>query len=346
MASYAEALQALESYRGALLEGQLNETVAASALSTRGTAAFTRKTPLNNVHATGVGLRIRKGKISGKAFVIKVYVFDKRELGVKLPDLTGKTFGGVPIDIELLPIQNALAAKPAAVPTTPAQHQARHRPLLGGTQISPTGVDYVGTLGGIVRRGDEYFILSNNHVLADTNSLPIGRAIGQPTGAPASNLVARLSDFEPILFPAGGAAPRNRMDAAIAILDDTNLTTVPGRMFGIPNYVSQIEAPAPGIAVTKSGRTTAVTQGRVIATNVNGVMVNYGTQAVPRIAIFDRCLQVVGNSGPFSNPGDSGSFVLNSQSGRAVGLLFAGDGTNTFACDMTAVCTRFQVVPA
>jgi hypothetical protein len=350
MASYAEALQALEAYRGTLLEGQLNESVTASVLSTRGTAAFARKAPLNNVHATGVGLRTKNGKISGKAFVIKVYVFDKRDLGVNTPELTSKTFDGVQIDVERLPIQDAQATKKAAggaaSQTTPAQHQARHRPLQGGIQIAPSGVNFVGTLGGIVRRGDEFFILSNNHVLADSNNLPIGRRIGQPAGAPASNLVARLSDFEPIRFPATDVAPRNRMDAAIAILDDTNLTTVPGRIFGLPNYVAQIGTPVPGMAVTKSGRTTGVTRGRVVATNVNGVLVNYGTEQNPQIGTFDRCVQMIGNVGAFSNPGDSGSFILGSDSGRAVALLFAGDGTNTFACDMTAVCTRFQVVPA
>ena len=350
MASYAEALQALEEYRAALLEGQLNETVTAAALSTQGTAAFTRKAPLNNVHATGVGLRIKNGKISGTSIVIKVYVYDKRDLGAALPDLTSKKFGGVQIDIEKLPIQDALAKKKAAgdgggasAQTTPANHQARHRPLQGGIQIAPSGVNYVGTLGGIVRRGGQFFILSNNHVLADTNRLPIGRRIGQPVGAPAANLVARLSAFETIRFPTNGVIPRNRMDAAIALLDNNNLTTVPGRMFGIANYVPQIGVPTPGMQVTKSGRTTAVTQGRVIATNVNGVRVNYGPAG---IATFDRCIQVVGNAGPFSNPGDSGSFILSRQNGRAVALLFAGDGTNTFACDMTAVCTRFQVVPA
>ncbi|MEZ0388732.1 MAG: hypothetical protein ACAI34_16790, partial [Verrucomicrobium sp.] len=273
------------------------------------------------------------------------------ELGANAPDLTSKTFEGVTIDIERLPIQKALAKKAAgggaAAQTTPAQHQSRHRPLLGGTQISPSGVNYVGTLGGIVRRGTEYFILSNNHVLANTNRLPIGRRIGQPLGSPASNAVARLSEYEPILFPdASGVAPRNRMDAAIAILENTNLTTVPGQMYGIPTYVAQIGTPVPGTTVTKSGRTTAVTRGQVIATNVNGVIVNYGTEANPMLATFDRCVQVRSSTGSFSNPGDSGSFILSAQSGRAVALLFAGDGTNTFGCDMTAVCTRFQVVPA
>lgn len=353
MSTYLEASDALDHYRAALLEGQLNEDITAVSFSTRGTAAFTRKAPLHNVHATGVGLRIKNGKIFGKSFVIKVYVFDKRDLGSAAPKLTSKSFGGVQIDIEHLPVQQPMAKKNAAAGaapqvTTPAQHQARHRPLQGGIQTRPTTVNYVGTLGGIVRRGNDFFILSNNHVLANVNRLPLGRRIVQPSGA---SHVARLSDFEPIRFPSSAGTPRNRMDAAIALLDDAQLTTMPCQMFGIANYTPTIATPQPHMAVTKSGRTTAVTQGVVTATRVNGVQVNFNPPGTnppnpALIATFDNCVSVVGNGGHFSRPGDSGSFILNAQTGRPVALLFAGDDNRTWGCDMSTVCTRFNVVPA
>jgi len=66
--------------------------------------------------------------------------------------------------------------------------------------------------------GGEY-ILSNNHVLADTNAGLKGDDIMEPgpyDGGTAP--IARLEDFEPIQFLAPGVIPPpiNQMDAAIA----------------------------------------------------------------------------------------------------------------------------------
>ena len=106
-------------------------------------------------------------------------------------------------------------------------------------------------------------------------------------------------------------------------------------------------APRPGMSVTKSGRTTGVTRGRITAIRVNGVTVNYGTQQSPVIGTFDNCVQIAGLAGiSFSRPGDSGSAILESSSGRPVALLFAGNLQSTTACDLTAVCARFNVVPS
>lgn len=98
--------------------------------------------------------------------------------------------------------------------------------------------------------------------------------------------------------------------------------------------------------VTKAGRTTGVTTGTIRAIRVRGVQVNYGTRQNPIIATFDNAITITGQSAsPFSNPGNSGSVILDKRSGRPVALLFAGDSTTTTACDMTAVCTRFGVHP-
>jgi hypothetical protein len=101
------------------------------------------------------------------------------------------------------------------------------------------------------------------------------------------------------------------------------------------------------MTVTKSGRTTAVTQGRITAIRVNGVTVNYGTPQSPLIGTYDNCVQIMGSAGQaFSAPGDSGSAILEAASGKPVALLFAGNQNSTTACDIGSVCTRFNVVPA
>jgi hypothetical protein len=371
MASYGDVLAALRDYRNALererqaeVERRLtSDAKTASAFAVRGgVAAFT--TPLTNIHATGVGVRVRGGKIVPGDFVIKVYVFDKCDLGDAAPELT-KRFGDIEIDVEPLPIQQALATRPAmdaeadaggsgvAVAAAADPQRIRHRPIVGGLSIAPLNEPSAGTLGCFVRRvssgTQQIFALSNNHVLADANRLPLGTSIVQPgaeiahTGA--SGVFAALSEFVPIQFPTCRATPvSNRIDAAIAVVSDVTLIEQ-ATIFGIANYVPELATPMPAMNVIKCGRTTGVTTGVITSTSVRGVQVNYGTRTAPRLTVFDDTIEIIGDNGPFSDLGDSGAVVLEADTGRPVALLFAGDGFVTTACDLGSVCQRFQVVP-
>lgn len=374
MASYGEVLSVLKDFRNDLEEQTQDEVeaqfaggmVAMSAFAARGgVSAFS--TPLSNVHATGVGIRVRKDKIVPDEFVLKVYVYDKTDLGAQTPAIM-KTFGNVEIDVETLPIQQALAKSGAAKAKTstgstsatavaPAAagpaNRRRRRPIEGGLSIAPANEFFVGTLGCFLRRvtagSEQIFALSNNHVLADTNRLPIGTNIVQPGPevgpTQPGDVFAALSAFIPIEFPTSRLHPvRNRFDAAIAIVADMRLIKRRA-MFGINNYDPRLATPLPGMRVIKSGRTTGVTTGVVTAVGVNSVQVNYGSSTAPRIATFNDTIQIVGDNGPFSAPGDSGSVILNRDSGRPVALLFAGDGRTTTACDLGGVCRRFQALP-
>ncbi len=350
MATFGEALEALEEFRAELVDHQMNATVPqAQAMAFRATAGEAGDTPLANVHATGVGIR------DDGQFVVKVYMFDTASVqSAAAESLFTKPVQQVNIDVEQLPVQVAFERSPARRPTAaastnPAHHQARRRPVPGGVEIAPLGGNYVGTLGCFVRRGGDdngpLFVLSNNHVLADVNRFPIGKAFTQPFSANAADTIATLSGFEPILFPTPGSQPRNVMDAAIAAVTDTR-QVVTGKILNIRKYRPQLLAPRPGMSVTKSGRTTGVTTGMIRAIRVRGVQVNYGTRQNPIIATFDNAITLVGDGGmPFSNPGDSGSVILDRESGRPVALLFAGDGSTTTACDVSAVCARFNVRP-
>ena len=286
-------------------------------------------------------------------FVLKVYVFDKLPLGEQTPSLT-TNYQGVEVDVEPLPIQMALAARKRARAEAVLGPREQHRPIVGGISVAPLNESFVGTLGCFLRRvtggTEQIFGLSNNHVLADTNRLPIGTPIVQPGPeiAPTrpGDVFAALSSFIPIQFPAARFSPvTNRFDAAIAMVADLDLIER-GQVLGIANYTPRIAAPVPGMRVIKSGRTTGVTTGTIRGTRVNGVQVNYGTRTNPRIATFNDTIQIVGDGGqPFSSPGDSGSVILEQASGRPVALLFAGDGRTTTACDLGAVCQQFQAFP-
>ncbi|HEX8736017.1 MAG TPA: hypothetical protein VF721_11885 [Pyrinomonadaceae bacterium] len=396
MATYEECLAALPSFRNDLSQQQIltpfsttmAESLAAGAASESGEAVagftdFTTQgafaafaTPLNNVHATGVGIRERKGEYDPSEHVIKVFVFDKTET-----DVIPKTYEGgkIGIDVEVMPIQivrnpekpsrqkvpkakktkdaGSAAPPPVAPQALPPQRQ-RIRPIPGGVSISPLNANFVGTLGCfLLRRNidtEEIFVLSNNHVLADVNRLPLGTLIVQPGPeippflTNPADAFAALHTFIPIQFPGGaGSAPVfNRFDAAIANVTDGSLIQR-GQMFGGVHYdPSRVLNPVPGMRVVKMGRTTGFTRGMIMATNLQGTQVNYGTPQFPRIAVFRNTIRIVGDGGaPFSLPGDSGSVILEEETGHPVALLFAGDGVRTTACDLGSLCQQLGAFP-
>lgn len=357
MPTYAEALAALPAFRNELLRPGESLRPLADALRARGAyAAFAG--PASNVHAIGVGLR-RDGVSYAPGVALKIFVFDAADGG------GAGDWNGLPVDVEHLPVQLALAAEPAperlAVDDLePAQaavppNQRRVRPVVGGVSVSPLGAPYVGTLGCLLRRprpeGDELLALSNNHVLADTNALPRGTPIVQPgpergVTLGRGDVFATLADVIPIRFPGGTGPEVNRFDAAVALVSDPALAA--GGAMVDPDVAydpSRVRAPLPGMRVVKVGRTTGTTRGVVTAVAVDGVQVNYGTPQVPRLATFDDTVEIVGDSVVFSRPGDSGSVILEEATGHPVALLFAGDGEHTTACDFGRLCRRLGAWP-
>jgi hypothetical protein len=62
---------------------------------------------------------------------------------------------------------------------------------------------------------------------------------------------------------------------------------------------------------------------------------------------FRRAITVEGLHGTmFSDRGDSGAVILKEGTGEVVGLLFAGNGADTFACPIDAVLTALNCVIA
>jgi hypothetical protein len=95
-----------------------------------------------------------------------------------------------------------------------ALHKSKHRPVLPGTSIGHFAIT-AGTLGVVVDKGGEQYILSNNHVLANENNAQFGDTILQPGpydgGRDPEDKVAELDDFVPIDF-----VGTNLVDAALA----------------------------------------------------------------------------------------------------------------------------------
>jgi hypothetical protein len=221
--------------------------------------------------------------------------------------------------------------------------QVKARPAPSGFSVGHPDIT-AGTIGAKVKdaNGNNY-ILSNNHVIANSNAASIGDATLQPgpyDGGTAADQIGTLADFEVIVM--GGAS--NTMDAAIALVNGADLTgSTPADAYGAPG-TSVYSGGLLNKGVQKFGRTTGLTTGTVSETNVT-VSVCYvprGMFSCAEAATFTGQIGI--SPGTFSAGGDSGSLIVTNDSQKdLVGLLFAGSSTRTLANPIGPVLARFGV---
>jgi hypothetical protein len=200
--------------------------------------------------------------------------------------------------------------------------RSRQRPLLPGVSIAHQDVT-AGTLGAFVRDNNgQRFLLSNNHVIANSNSAQPLDPVLQPgpwdNGIPADR-VAGLARWIPI-----DKSSANHLDCAIAALDAGMTYELDGfsGLVVAPNYDLE-EQP-----VWKVGRTSARRRGRVSAVEVDNVVLRY--DGLGNIQFNGQVEVESVDPAPFAEPGDSGALVVT-DSGHAIGLVFGGTevgGTN------------------
>ncbi|MBA7630996.1 hypothetical protein ES703_38523 [subsurface metagenome] len=295
-----------------------------------------------NVVAVGIGLKTTKGIRTTMPAIIcsvekKVPLSELRKR-----DVIPSEVNGVATDVVQTGAFKALKAR-----------TDRWRPAPPGVSIGHEKIS-AGTLGAIVKKNGSLYILSNNHVLAAQNEGALGSAILQPGKADGGEYprdrIAALSDFVRIQWAGGegckigkalawcansiarlfgrktmleavtSEAPENLVDAAIAYpIEDSDVVD---ELLELGKIQDVNLSPVIGMAVRKSGRTTAVTEGEITQTDVI-VQVGYGDG---RKALFVDQLMV--EPGDFSAPGDSGSVIIDSEN-NIVGLLFAGSDTST-----------------
>ncbi len=270
---------------------------------------------LPNVVGVGIGLKEVKGKET-KEIVVSAYVekkLSRDKLGAN--ELVPDSFS-IPQTSEIIKTDVRQVGKIEALAFT-----ANIRPARPGYSIGHHLIT-AGTFGCLVRDvcpPCRIHILSNNHVLANSNAAGIGDPILQPGrhdgGRYPANLLARLSRFIPITY--GSIARYNLVDAALAL--PTNQKKVISSIAGLGIPKGTVEA-ALGMEVIKSGRTTEITKGKVIGMDAT-VAVKYGS----RIAYFRN--QIITTN--MSQGGDSGSVLLSRDGYKATGLLFAGSSAVT-----------------
>jgi hypothetical protein len=194
-----------------------------------------------------------------------------------------------------------------------------------------------GTLGALVTGGGANYILSNNHVLARTDAAAIGEDISQPglidNNCAIPPIVADLSAFVPL---------GNNVDAAIAQLRAGAMNTT-GSIMDIGTISSVVRAPAVGLSVAKSGRTTGLTTGTISAINASiNVQYQRGCGKGKKFVV-SYTGQVVITGSSFSAGGDSGSLIVsNNNCHQPVALLYAGSSTTTIGNPIGEVLTKLS----
>lgn len=277
------------------------------------------------------------------AAALRIYLCEPMEES-QLRDVLHGELGMPELTDDELPLEPIVTGEIRAFP-----HTFRRRPAPGGVSIGHVDIT-AGTLGCLARgrgkdRRERTLILSNNHVLANTNAGAFGDDIVQPGpvdgGTSPRDRIAVLERFVPIDFRGD-----NRVDCATAWADPelvqpeiVYLSKGQVRTFPI---ASKPRAARVGDHVGKSGRTTQLTSGRVTTVAAN-IRVRFGA----RVAFFRDQIEIVPldpASGPFSNGGDSGSLIWTLDDVRQpVGLLFAGGGGSTFANPIEAVLEALDI---
>jgi hypothetical protein len=213
------------------------------------------------------------------------------------------------IDIRYIGEITPLIGPDIAPPTT--------RPLAVGASIAHCRCG-PGTLGFFARRSSDgaIGIVSNNHVIAATDEGEdrdeILQRVPGDNGTRTHDVVAYLSGKYPRLR--GGSAT---LDCAFAPLA-RSMQFDPA--LGGRRLAPELAAATSELgAVSKIGRTTGQTYGRVTAFELDEVRVRYPFGPI----VFNGQIEIEAAPGvPFSRPGDSGSLVFTIPSRQPLGLIF------------------------
>jgi hypothetical protein len=309
-----------------------------------------------NVVACGVGFKQTDGQTGSELCVVVSVEKKLPEAQLMSGDIVPKMVGQVKTDVQESGVLRAFQSR-----------TDRWRPAPGGVSIGHVAIS-AGTLGCLVSREGQLFILSNNHVLAASNVGQIGDGILQPgpaDGGTSNDRIAVLEDFIPLDFgssppvcPTAKITERilnalarvagsdhritafqetpgvNKVDAALARplspdLVDKNVVAI-----GLPKGAREGTL---NTNIKKSGRTTGLTHSQITQIDAT-VKVSYGSAG--NATLVDQLV-----AGNMSLGGDSGSAVLDNE-GYVVGLLFAGSETTTIINRIQNVLDALRVTIA
>jgi hypothetical protein len=234
---------------------------------------------------------------------------------------------------------------------SPNQAQQKVPALLGtsGGSARDSGTSNTccgGTLGALVTRGGQQYVLGTNHVLARSDDGTPGDSIIQPglldssCSSAGTSGVATLSQFASLESPASGnpvvdaalaAATSGAVDSSGTIVGLGATTDSVGASTDAPPLAGSGKPAAVGDVVVKSGRTTGVTCSSVSAINLTA-SVEYVKECGAGAAFSVTFTDLVEISGSgFSAEGDSGALVVEQADATPVALLIGSSDSDSIA---------------
>lgn len=273
----------------------------------------------SGVTAVDLGFKWSHGKMTDR-LAIRVHVNKKRPLSeIDEAERFPEEVDGVPVDVIEATYGLQAASPISQLEAAKDNRNQRFEQIPFGVSIGSPHIT-AGTLGAKVFDAETgaAMILSNWHVLAGIPTATSGLPIWQPGpadgGRSDANTIAHLGRF--VLGP---------HDAAVAFISDDRPIldeTIEGEM------IEDVVAPRLGMRLWKSGRTTGRTEGFIDGVRMT-VTMNYGAAGARLMRDVVHIVPVPGAPPTeISAGGDSGSVWVDRESGKAVGLHFAGEISN------------------
>lgn len=274
-----------------------------------------------------------------------------------------KALRSLPAEVEGVPVQaqvmGRLQASPMpAMSARGAGHFFEYGGRIAcGSSCAPSGENYAGTVGALVRDGDRLLALSNNHVFAACNHTPVGMPILAPAtmdARPDRRAPTEICRHERMVELRSGdprLVPLMTLDAAVAAIADENIVTSwqgdETTGYDTPAGIAELKS---GLRVKKTGRTSALTVGVVEAFVPTPWILPYKSTKFSAMVWFKDTWTVrSAEADPFALPGDSGSLVVTEDGNGAVGLLFAANNKGDYGIivpiqDVLNACGNLQLV--
>jgi hypothetical protein len=283
--------------------------------------------PHGNIVGIGIGKKVKDGKETGED-CLRFYVISKIKDTGTLP---GKDVlpGDVPVLTDVIEVGRfgRSGHPPKPTPSTLPRPGARIRVKTNAPNVNEGAR---GTIGAVVTDGKDHYILGCNHLLAVNGRVPKDAALVSAEFVGQEKTIARNMTYSYIKL----YGDQNTIDCAIVPLPQPNhqvQTTFPdGGRLSSPALIT----PDIGMRVTKFGPITGRTRGTIVDTQVD-LYVDYAFGTF----LFREQVMIDGGDTPdyFAAAGDSGSLVVDEQTGQAMAMIFAASGRFAVACPMEAV---------
>ncbi len=225
------------------------------------------------------------------------------------------------VGFSLYPLLTPFDEKEDAEPTVALPD----RIILGGVSIGHLYAKSTGTLGGVLRVGEQKYAVSTAEVLAPEGA-KLGDVIVQPSIKDSPHKMYSMGKLSVISKLAFGSI--NDLDAAIATVDPEVPTSPRIREIGRPNDVAEPEI---GMNVRKTGRSTGFTEGKVLCTDVRMKVMRAGL----RYVLQDQFI-IMSDVEEFARKGDEGAFVFDNNN-DLVGMI-------QLAFHGLAICARGSIL--